>query len=67
MADAFIIEVEDTVAGIIARDGRDYRFYASDHRFSQMEAAVFSSAMRAQAAAKALLDRKPHLVAAAQA
>ncbi len=48
---AFIIEVRSRTAGIVVRDGRQFRFHAATHDFNGLEGRDFSSPGHAQKAA----------------
>ncbi|MGH6644496.1 MAG: hypothetical protein ACRED3_17545 [Bradyrhizobium sp.] len=54
-SDAYIIEVRGTAAGIVARDGRTFRFHASDHRFNPIDGMAFASPRAAEKAAQGVL------------
>jgi hypothetical protein len=58
MPEAYIIEIDDRTAGIIARDQRGYRFYASDRNFDGLEGREFRNARDAERAARALLRQR---------
>jgi hypothetical protein len=62
MSQAYIIEVESRTAGIVARDGRGYRFFSSDRLFDGLEGRQFRSARDAERAARALLQVRCHAV-----
>jgi hypothetical protein len=51
-SDAYIIEVRGHAAGIVARDGRTFRFHASDHRFNPIDGMAFASPRAAEKAAQ---------------
>jgi hypothetical protein len=53
-ANAYIIEVNGQTAGIVARDGRGFRFHASSNRFNALEGRTFSTPREAEKAAIAL-------------
>jgi hypothetical protein len=55
MSRAYIIEVRNRTAGIVAGDGRSFRFFSSERVFDQLEGRVFRSALHAERAARALL------------
>jgi hypothetical protein len=57
--DSYVIEVGELAAGIVVRDSRRYRFYASDSRFSPLEGRAFRGPQAAWAAARALLGDRP--------
>ena len=52
---SYVIEVGELAAGIVVRDSRRYRFYASDPRFGALEGAAFGGPEAAGAAARSLL------------
>ncbi|AXK81554.1 hypothetical protein DW352_14135 [Pseudolabrys taiwanensis] len=52
MSNAYIVEVQSETAGIVVRDGRQYRFFASDRRFDALEGRDFNSLRAAEAAAR---------------
>ena len=54
---SYVIEVGELAAGIIVRDSRRYRFYASDPRFGALEGRAFGGPEAAWAAARSLLRR----------
>ena len=54
MSDAFVIEVEGTTVGIVARDGDAYRFCASLRPFYALEGERFATPRLAERAAGAL-------------
>jgi hypothetical protein len=58
MPDAFVIEIEDLTAGIVARDGSAYRFYASLRFFYSLEGQSFATPQHAERAAAALMRQK---------
>jgi hypothetical protein len=58
MPEAYIIEIDDRTAGIIARDQRGYRFFASDRNFDGLEGREFRNARDAERAARALLRQR---------
>ena len=62
MSQAYIIEVENRTAGIVARDGHGYRFFSSDRLFDGLEGRQFRSARDAERAARALLQVRRHAV-----
>ncbi|HMN71307.1 MAG TPA: hypothetical protein PKA55_05500 [Rhodoblastus sp.] len=57
--DAFIIESHDRIAGIVASDGRAYRFFASERAFESLEGRVFRSARHAERAVRDLIANRP--------
>jgi len=62
MPQAYIIEIEERTAGIVARDERGYRFFSSDRNFDGLEGREFRSARDAERAARALLQQRRHLL-----
>ena len=54
---AYVIEVGDLAAGIVVREDRRYRFYASHARFRTLDGAVFRRPMAAWRAARSILSR----------
>jgi hypothetical protein len=52
--DAYVIEVQGQTAGIVARDGRGYRFHAATHPFNSLDGRNFASPLQAEKAAMAL-------------
>lgn len=55
---AFVIEIRERTAGIVASDGRDYRFFASERAFDSLEGRIFRSARHAERAVAALLTER---------
>jgi hypothetical protein len=58
MSKAYIIEVRNRAAGIIAGDEHGYRFFSSERDFDRLEGREFRSARDAELAARALLDTR---------
>jgi hypothetical protein len=58
MPKAYIIEVQNRTAGIVAGDQRGYRFFSSERIFDSLEGGEFRSARDAERAARALLDAR---------
>jgi hypothetical protein len=54
MTDAYIIETSTLTAGIVAAQGRGFRFYASHPAMFALEGQVFDSLKAAQKAAEKL-------------
>jgi hypothetical protein len=56
MPDAYVIEIDDNAAGIVARQPgeRHYSFYASDALYRPLESTSFASVAAAQKAAARL-------------
>ena len=61
MPKAYIIEVHNRTAGIVAGDELGFRFFSSERAFDSLEGRQFRSARDAERAAKALLDER-HLL-----
>ena len=62
MPKAYIIEVHDRTAGIIAGDERGFRFFSSERLFDSLEGRAFRSARDAERAARAVFAERRHLV-----
>ena len=62
MPKAYIIEIHDYTAGIIARDERGFRFFSSERLFDGLEGCQFRSARDAERAARAVFAARRHLV-----
>ncbi|MCP3462861.1 MULTISPECIES: hypothetical protein [unclassified Bradyrhizobium] len=62
MTQAYIIEVHDRTAGIIARDARGFRFFSSERLFDSLEGRQFRSARDAERAARAVFSERRHLL-----
>ena len=60
MYDAYVIEVRDTTAGIVVRDGNRFLFCASDSQFFALEGHRFSNPRDAEAAARRHIDVRKH-------
>lgn len=58
MSKAYIIEVRNRTAGIVAGDEHGFRFFSSERAFDRLEGREFRSAREAQRAATALLDAR---------
>jgi hypothetical protein len=58
MFDAYVIEVHDEAAGIVARNGKNFVFYASSHKFNALEGRRFKRVADAQRAATEVHRRK---------
>ena len=56
MSKAYIIEVRNRTAGIVAGDEHGFRFFSSERDFDRLEGREFRSARDAERAASALLD-----------
>ena len=55
MPKAYIIEVHNRTAGIVAGDERGFTFFSSDRAFDRLDGRDFRSARGAERAAKAVL------------
>jgi hypothetical protein len=60
MPKAYIIEVQNQTAGIVAGDERGFRFFSSERLFDSLEGRDFPSARDAERAARALLDERQY-------
>ena len=60
MSKAYVIEVQNRTAGIVAGDEHGFRFFSSGRDFDRLEGREFRSARDAERAARALLDGPPH-------
>ena len=60
MPKAYIIEVQNRTAGIVARDEYGFRFFSSERIFDSLEGRQFGSARDAERAARALLTERRH-------
>jgi hypothetical protein len=60
MSKAYIIEVHNQTAGIVARDAQGFRFFSSERIFDSLEGRQFGSAREAERAARALLTERYH-------
>jgi len=56
MPNAYIIEIQNRTAGIVARDAQGFRFFSSERIFDSLEGRQFRSARDAERAARALLS-----------
>jgi len=61
MTKAYIIEIHDRTAGIIARDAQGFRFFSSERLFDSLEGRQFRSARDAERAARAVFSERRHL------
>ena len=59
MSDATIIEIRGEAAGIVARTGRGFAFYAAQAPFYRLERRLFRSVREAERAARELIARRP--------
>jgi hypothetical protein len=55
MSKAYIIEVYNRTAGIVAGDERGFTFFSSDRAFDRLDGRDFRSAREAERAARAVL------------
>jgi len=55
MSKAYIIEVHNRTAGIVAGDERGFTFFSSDRAFDRLDGRDFRSAREAESAARAVL------------
>jgi hypothetical protein len=62
MPKAYIIEVHDRTAGIIASDEGGFRFFSSERLFDSLEGRQFRSARDAERAARTVFAERRHLV-----
>ena len=58
MPNAYIIEIQNRTAGIVARDAQGFRFFSSERIFDSLEGRQFRSARDAERAARALLSER---------
>ena len=61
MPKAYIIEVQNRTAGIVAGDEHGFRFFSSERVFDSLEGRDFRSARDAERAARALLEERQYL------
>jgi len=54
-SNAYIIEIHDRAAGIVARDERGFRFFSSERLFDSLDGRQFGSAREAERAVRAVL------------
>jgi hypothetical protein len=59
---AYVIEIHDRTAGIVARDERGFRFFSSERLFDSLEGRAFRSARDAERAARAVFAERRHLL-----
>jgi hypothetical protein len=64
MSDATIIEIRGQAAGIVARTGRGFAFYAAQAPFYRLEKRLFRSVREAERAARELIAPRPQPLAA---
>ena len=55
---AYIIEIHDRAAGIVARDERGYRFFSSERLFDSLDGRQFGSAREAERAVRAIFSAR---------
>jgi hypothetical protein len=60
MPKAYIIEVRNRTAGIVAGDERGFCFFSSERAFDSLEGREFRSVREAERAVRALLDARHH-------
>jgi hypothetical protein len=58
MSKAYVIEISNRTAGIVAGDERGFRFFSSERVFDSLEGQRFRSARHAERAARALLNAR---------
>ena len=56
-ANAYVIEIGEETAGIVAAEKRGFRFYSSHDTYSALEGALFNTPRQAEFAARALRRR----------
>lgn len=54
MSNAYVIEVDGGAAGVVVRENRSFRFYASDRRYSRLEGSRYGSLEEAERAVKSV-------------
>ena len=54
-SNAYIIEIHDRAAGIVARDERGFRFFSSERLFDSLDGRQFGSARESERAVRAVL------------
>lgn len=59
-SNAYIIEIHDRAAGIVARDERGFRFFSSERLFDSLDGRQFGSAREAERAVRAVLSARTH-------
>lgn len=57
-SNAYIIEIHDRAAGIVARDERGFRFFSSERLFDSLDGRQFGSAREAERAVRAVLSAR---------
>jgi hypothetical protein len=58
MSKAYIIEVHNRTAGIVAGNERGFTFFSSDRVFDRLDGRDFRTAREAERAARAVLGRR---------
>ena len=58
-SNAYVVEVDGQTVGIVARDGKAYRFHAAVHRFNVLDGRRFRSPQEAERAALSLRGSPP--------
>jgi hypothetical protein len=61
MPKAYIIEVQNRTAGIVARDPHGFKFFSSERIFDSLDGRQFRSAREAERAARAILSERDHV------
>jgi hypothetical protein len=64
MFDAYVVEIEETAAGILIRSGRSFVFHAVENVFAALEGMTFPSAAAAEIAARRLVRHRRRPAAA---
>ncbi len=54
---AYFIEVADEPAGVVVRQGRGYKFFATTRRFHALDGQIFGTPSRAELAARRVAER----------
>ena len=65
MFDTYIIEIDDTAAGILVKSDRAFAFHALERSFSVLEGMLFPDAIAAERAARKVRRGAPARFAAA--
>jgi hypothetical protein len=60
MPNAYIIEVYNRTAGIVARGEHGFHFFSSERAFDSLEGREFRSARDAERAARALIEERQY-------
>jgi len=58
MSDAYVIEVQDQAAGIVARERIGFRFYAAQPAFNALEGRIFDNPRKAEQAAQQIMRQR---------